>query len=158
LAAAYDPTPTPYGVKGGFFWSFGRDAAWWLTLVIVLFTLITAELTYRSLKRELVVRGKWKWGPWWGWRRPSNERRRLGEEDDNEEQAQRRGRGGIWTAEGLQGRSIEEWDVELWQEMEKDPLMKTLLHRMSRDEYSDDDNLQVVDEDREDDEARGDIK
>ncbi len=40
-------------------------------------------------------------------------------------------RSGMWPAlEGV-GSSVEEWDVELWQEMERDPQVKRLLHKMS---------------------------
>jgi phospholipid-translocating ATPase len=74
---------------------------WWLTFFIVLIVLTLGELTFVAVRRNLVIRGQWKWPPW--------KRERL---DGN----------------------VEEWDLGLWQEVERDPIMRENLKRMARDD------------------------
>jgi phospholipid-translocating ATPase len=59
LSGVYAPAPTPYGVRNGFVSGFGKDPSWWLTLVVVLFFLAALELTYKAVKRFLIVTGAW---------------------------------------------------------------------------------------------------
>ncbi|KAH7163140.1 hypothetical protein B0J13DRAFT_30594 [Dactylonectria estremocensis] len=61
---------------------------------------------------------------------------------------------GLWSwppwKQSRVGDNIEEWDVELWQELEQDPLMRERLQRLSRDEpldEEDDLDLQIDIED-----------
>ena len=140
LAGAYAPGVWPYAVRGGFFTLFGRDAAWWVALVVVLGLLVILELGYRAAKRNLIVSGLWKWEgggrrskswlkrpSWWKKRR----QRRLssaaggrsadipmwdGARDDEEQEQV----------------SLEDLDVELWQSLEKDPVVRKTLHEMSK--------------------------
>ena len=49
-----------------------------------------------------------------------------------------------WKARGP-SNNPEEWNLEMWQEMEQDPVMKARLRRMARDDADD------VDEEEEDD-------
>jgi phospholipid-translocating ATPase len=45
---------------------------------------------------------------------------------------------GLWDwppwGKSRRGENIEEWDVELWQELEQDPALRQRLKRMARDE------------------------
>ncbi|KAK6721824.1 hypothetical protein SNK04_000708 [Fusarium graminearum] len=45
---------------------------------------------------------------------------------------------GLWDwppwGKSRRGENIEEWDVELWQELEQDPALRARLKRMARDE------------------------
>lgn len=63
---------------------------------------------------------------------------------------------GLWEwppwKQGRVGDNIEEWDVELWQELEQEPLMRSRLKRLCRDEEVDEEDepdLQIeIDETR----------
>jgi phospholipid-translocating ATPase len=120
LAGVYAPGVAPYAVKGGFFTSFGPDPAWWAALFGVLGLLSCVELAYKSVKRNLVVAGLWKFGR--KWLRWSTWKTAF---------CSTSGAGAVWTEEGMKG-SLEEWDVELWQVMEQDPAIRETLRRMSR--------------------------
>ncbi len=91
--------------------------------------LAVIELAYRAVKRNLVVMGLWTCG--WSWFKRSTWR-----------EAFRTPRHGMWPALQRDGEgersSVEEWDVELWQEMEQDPEVKKLLWKMSG-EHDDED-------------------
>lgn len=63
LSSIYTPAPTIYAVRDGFSRTFGRDPAWWLTLIGVTAALILAETTFRALQRSLILAGLWRW-PW----------------------------------------------------------------------------------------------
>ena len=90
LSGAYSTGEvTPYAVKNGFTDVFGPDLAWWVTLILVVTALATAEVAYRAVKRNIAAMGVWK-----GSRRSKN---------------------------------AEELDVEVWQEMEKDPAVREIL-------------------------------
>lgn len=84
---------TPYAVKHGFTSVFGKDLAWWLTLIAVLMALVTVEVAYRAVKRTIVTT----------WRRNQLE------------------------------KNAEEYSVETWQEMERDPAVREMLKVISRD-------------------------
>ncbi|KAK4170067.1 hypothetical protein QBC43DRAFT_251043 [Cladorrhinum sp. PSN259] len=118
LAGAYKNGLWLYLVHDGLFKAFGTDPAWWVAFFAVLGLLASFEIGMRSIKRSLVIRGLWspdkRWLKWSTWKkafRPS----RAGE---------------VWE-EGDQG-SIENWDVELWQLMEKDPDIRETLQKMSK--------------------------
>lgn len=61
---------------------------------------------------------------------------------------------GLWQwppwGQGRTGENIEEWDLELWQELEQDPVIRKRLVRLSRDEPVDeeDEELQLEGEER----------
>ncbi len=121
LSGVYAPTPSPYDVKHGFLSGFGTDHIWWLTMLFVLGFLAVMELGYKAVKRNLVVMGIWKYRWRWlsrtGLRKLFRSRRAVGpgliledEEDD------------------------EEWDLELWQEMEREPAVKERLKMMIQEE------------------------
>ncbi|KAL7627863.1 drs2 neo1 protein [Parahypoxylon ruwenzoriense] len=96
LSGVYAAQPSPYPARDGFTDTFGKDPLWWLTLLVVVLTLISIELVYKAMKRHMVIAGVWKWPPW--------KRQSL---DD----------------------SLEEWGLEIWQELEKDPVMRERLRR-----------------------------
>ncbi|KAF7165374.1 hypothetical protein CNMCM6106_001564 [Aspergillus hiratsukae] len=62
LAGAYAWQPSPYAARDGFTKTFGRDPIWWLTLVLVFMILVTLELVYKSVRRNMKVAGMWL--PW----------------------------------------------------------------------------------------------
>ncbi|KAK0636991.1 hypothetical protein B0T17DRAFT_587979 [Bombardia bombarda] len=119
LAGSYAQGVWPYAVRGGFFESFGPDPNWWVALIAVLGLLVSLEMAYNSIKRNLIVSGLWKWG--WKWLEWSTWKRAFGRPTP----------GPMWSGEGAQA-SLEEWDVELWQAMERDPAIKERLRQMSK--------------------------
>ena len=125
LAGVYAPGVWPYAVRGGFFASFGPDPAWWAALGAVLGLLIAVELAYSAVKRNLIVMGLWKWG--WKWLEWSTWKRAFGVST----------RGPVWSGDGAAQASLEDWDVALWQAMEKDPEIRETLRKMSRLGYED---------------------
>ncbi|KAI2637227.1 phospholipid-translocating P-type ATPase [Hypomontagnella submonticulosa] len=96
LSGVYTPQFTPYPARDAFAHTFGPDPLWWLTLIIVVLVLISMELVYKVVKRNLIVAGMWRWPPW--------KRRSL---DD----------------------SLEKWGLEVWQELEQDPVIRERLRR-----------------------------
>lgn len=120
LAGVYAPGVWPYAVRDGFFSSFGPDAAWWVVLIGMLGLLACLELAYKSVKRNLIVAGLWKFG--WKWLKTSTWKTAFWSSPSA---------GTMWTQAGT-NRSLEEWDVELWQVMEQDPAIQETLRRMSR--------------------------
>ncbi|KAH8895828.1 phospholipid-translocating P-type ATPase [Thozetella sp. PMI_491] len=137
LSGIYSTDVNPYDVRDGLKLRFGQDPVWWLTLLGTLGMLATIELAYRAVKRNLVVMGLWTWG--WKWFKRSTWREVF-----------RAPRSGMWPAVQRDGdrdrSSVEEWDVELWQEMEQDPEIRKLLWKMSGehdDELEDDAAIEV---------------
>lgn len=59
LALAFSPSPSPYDVRGNLFTGYGRDLAWWTTLLIAITMLSVMELGYRAVKRNLAIAGLW---------------------------------------------------------------------------------------------------
>lgn len=101
LSGVYARDPSPYGAHGGFTTAFGRDPLWWLTLIVAVATLISIEMVYKTIKRNMIVARLWRWPPWHG---------------------------------RAHGDNAEEWDLELWQEMEQDPVVKQKLMKILEDE------------------------
>ncbi|KAI1102795.1 phospholipid-translocating P-type ATPase [Jackrogersella minutella] len=66
LAGVYAPQPSPYPARDGFTSTFGKDPLWWLILIIIVLVLIAVETFYKTMKRNLVIAGVWKWPPWKG--------------------------------------------------------------------------------------------
>ncbi|KAH8737143.1 hypothetical protein BGZ61DRAFT_525327 [Ilyonectria robusta] len=118
LDAVYAPEPSgTYSIRDSFTTLFGDDAVWWSTVFIVLGLIGLMEMVIKTVKRQLLLAGLWKWPPW--------KQSRVGD-------------------------NIEEWDVELWQELEQDPVMRERLSRLCRDEpldEEDDPDLQIDIED-----------
>ncbi|KUI54532.1 hypothetical protein VP1G_01891 [Cytospora mali] len=106
LAAIYAPQVSPYDVRGSFFDAFGKDLGWWLTLILVLFFLFVIELGFKMAKRTMTILGLWRWGR--GRFRLVKRWRKVRRED--------------W----MDG-NLEDWDLGLWQEMEKDPRVRERL-------------------------------
>ncbi|KAK0721666.1 hypothetical protein B0T26DRAFT_190368 [Lasiosphaeria miniovina] len=125
LAAIYAPGVWPYAVRGGFFSSFGRDPIWWLALIAVLGLLVSLQLAYTSVKQSLIVSSPWKWG--WKWVRWSTWKEAFGPRSSTP----------TWPGGKNGAASLEDWDVELWQAMERDSEIKATLHKMSRLGYED---------------------
>lgn len=79
---------------------------------MVLFVL---ELGFKMAKRTLTIMGLWRWGRGW-WKRLRSWKK-VRKED--------------W----MEG-NLEDWDLGLWQEMEKDPLVTKRLRGMLQAEES----------------------
>ncbi|KAJ9130364.1 Phospholipid-transporting ATPase [Pleurostoma richardsiae] len=120
LAGLYAPSPSPYAVRHAFWTTFGADLAWWATLGVVLAALVVLLVMFKTVKRTLVIHGLWRWR--WGWLWGNGGRGAGG----------LRGRKGA----GFEG-NLEEWDVTLWQELEKDPAVREKLRLMANDEMED---------------------
>ncbi|KAK8085558.1 hypothetical protein PG997_006829 [Apiospora hydei] len=112
LGGIYNPGVSPYAVRGGFTRSFGGDGIWWLTLIIVVALLMTVELVYRAVKRNMILARLWRWPPW-----------KKSETD----------------------KSLEEFHLEMWQELEQDPVIQEKLRRILKEERG-----EVTEEDEED--------
>lgn len=139
LDAIYSTGVSPYAVRGGFLHVFGSDPAWWATLCLVLGALITMECAYRSVKRTLVIMGLGKWGSKWlsarTWRKAFG--------------GWWRGRADtVWEGAGLE-RSVEEWGVEMWQEMERDPQVREMLRKLNADADGDGEQREEDEEEEE---------
>ncbi|KAK4236072.1 hypothetical protein C8A03DRAFT_36055 [Achaetomium macrosporum] len=125
LAGVYAPGVWPYAVKDGLFSSFGPDPAWWVALFGVLGLLASLELAYKSVKRNLMLAGLWKFG--WKWLKWSTWKTAF---------CSTSGADFMWFGESTKGNP-EEWDVDLWQVMEQDPAIRETLRKMSRFGYQD---------------------
>ncbi len=129
LSGVYTPSPSPYDVRDGFIHGFGRDPIWWLTMLLVLGFLAVVELGYKAVKRNLIITGvwkyRWRWLSWTGLRwclksmrlraaaGPSSLQLVVCTDDEEDD---------------------EDWDLELWQEMERDPAVKERLKAMVEEE------------------------
>ncbi|KAI3397403.1 hypothetical protein diail_10734 [Diaporthe ilicicola] len=122
LAGVYAPQPSPYNVRDGFFGTFGKDPGWWVTLILVLMVLFVLELGFKMAKRTLTMMGLWRWGRGW-WKRLRSWKK-VRRED--------------WMESNL-----EDWDLGLWQEMEKDPLVMRRLRGMLLAEESGEETTDV---------------
>lgn len=112
LNGAYAAQPSPYAVRGSFAHTFGPDLLWWVTLVIVLVVLVVLETSYRTVKHRLVVAGLWGVDVLRARGRRCRGADDAGGGDDN----------------------VEDWQIELWQELEKDPAVRARLRQMLEDE------------------------
>lgn len=81
---------------------------------MVLFVL---ELGFKMAKRTLTIMGLWRWGRGW-WKRLRSWKK-VRKED--------------W----MEG-NLEDWDLGLWQEMERDPLVRKRLRDILQEEDSGD--------------------
>ncbi|KAJ2896195.1 hypothetical protein MKZ38_005763 [Zalerion maritima] len=166
LSAIYTEGVILYAVRNGFIHIFGPDMAWWLTLIGALGLLCVIELAYKAVKRSLVVEGLWKWPPWTGgWKRMGAWFARTFSVDGIKERRERRKRrsaGGMIGMVDLvvddegeivepdatttkttkagpgRGKSAEEWDLELWQELEQFPEMRERIRRVLKEERGED--------------------
>jgi phospholipid-translocating ATPase len=114
LSGVYARRPSIYAVRDGFTHTYGRDLAWWATLLVVLGALGLLELSLKIVKRRLIGLGLYRLKPWKG--------------------------------RGDPGEGVEDWDLEVWQEMEQDPVMRERLRKMANGEEDGDGE----DEDEED--------
>lgn len=105
-------------MRGGFTKSFGGDGIWWLTLIVVVAMLMTAELVYKAIKRNLILARLWKWPPW---RKPSDEPATF--------------------------ENLEEFHLEMWQELEQDPAIQEKLRKMLKEERGEETGEEEDDED-----------
>ncbi|KAK7976779.1 uracil phosphoribosyltransferase [Apiospora arundinis] len=111
LGGIYNPGVSPYAVRGGFTKSFGGDGIWWLTLIVVVALLMTTELVYKAIKRNLILARLWKWPPW----------KKSSTDDDGE------------AATGVV-ENLEEFHLEMWQELEQDPVIRERLRKLLKEE------------------------
>ncbi|WQF77387.1 Putative P-type ATPase, subfamily IV, P-type ATPase, A domain superfamily, HAD superfamily [Colletotrichum destructivum] len=103
-AASAAPSSTPYSAKNGLTTGFGRDAAWWMTLIWTLGALLLIELTLRSFKQNSMIRSA-IYRCW-----PFEKKTAIG--------------GGV-------RNGFRDWELRLWQEMETDPAVAKILKRLS---------------------------
>ncbi|KAI0802844.1 hypothetical protein GGR55DRAFT_664175 [Xylaria sp. FL0064] len=104
LSGVYTLQPSPYAGRGGFVNTFGKDALWWALLFGVLLVLAAVEIAFKFVKRSLIKYGLWSWPPW-----------RRKDADDSPE-------------------NCENWDRQLWQELEQDPVVREYLRQTLLDE------------------------
>ncbi|KAI1825513.1 hypothetical protein F4861DRAFT_193755 [Xylaria intraflava] len=104
LSGVYTPQPSPYAGRGAFVNTFGKDTLWWSLLISVLLILIGIDIACKFAKRSLVSYGLWKWPPW-----------RKADADGSPE-------------------NCENWDRELWQELEQDPDVREQFRQALEDE------------------------
>lgn len=104
LSGIYPLQPSPYAGRGAFVNTFGKDTLWWSLLIGVLLVLIGLDITFKFVKRNLVVYGLWHWPPW-----------RSASADDGTE-------------------NCENWDRQIWQELEQDPVIREHLRQTLLDE------------------------
>lgn len=137
LSGIYAPAPSPYAVRDGFTTTFGRDATWWLSLVVALMALSTAEIAYRTTKHAVVTAGLWRFPTWM-------QRYGLGHPRQKLRASPFGGSGTSVVGMGGGGEMAEEMAVETWQEMEKDPAVAEGLRMMCMDfegdSYNEDDD------------------
>ncbi|KAL3291756.1 P-type ATPase [Colletotrichum asianum] len=107
-AVASGPSSGPYSIRGGLLLLFGRDPAWWFTLLLVLGGLSIMEMATQALKQSHVLRA-WLSRCW-------------SSEHNNEKKG-----GGV--REGF-----KDWEPRLWQEMEKEPGVMSVLAQLRRQE------------------------
>ncbi|EME89554.1 uncharacterized protein MYCFIDRAFT_86408 [Pseudocercospora fijiensis CIRAD86] len=116
MSAIYGNNLSPYDVKGGFQYVFGRDPNWWATLVIAFAVLVTMELAYGASKRNLIAARLWP--PWKFTKTYRN-----------------------------QNTNAEDLELELVQEMERDPRIREKFRRMAMgDDAIDEENRLPIDE------------
>ncbi|KAF4932706.1 putative phospholipid-transporting ATPase [Colletotrichum fructicola] len=107
-AVASGPSSGPYSIRGGLLLLFGRDPAWWFTLLLVLGGLSIMEMATQALKQSHVLRA-WLSRCW-----------------SSEHDTEKKG-GGV--REGF-----KDWEPRLWQEMEKEPGVMSVLAQLRRQE------------------------
>ncbi|CAN8101972.1 unnamed protein product [Discula destructiva] len=115
LSGIYAAKPSPYAVRGGFFHTFGRDPGWWLTQIGVMVLLFILQMGLKMAKRAMVILGLWRWGQDW-WKRLRRSRKKP--------------------ADWVEG-NLEDLDLGLWQQMEKDPGVRERLRGILEAEEED---------------------
>ncbi|KAM5349842.1 hypothetical protein ACJ41O_006347 [Fusarium nematophilum] len=105
-AAVSGSEASEYASRGGLFRTFGRDAAWWMSMVWVLGTLLLMEFILRSFKQHDLIRAFlarcWPFG----------------------------GEPGVG---GGVREGFRDWETRLWQEMEKDPAVQKRLEKLHKE-------------------------
>jgi phospholipid-translocating ATPase len=104
LSGVYTPQPSPYAGRGAFVNTFGKDTLWWSLLFGVLLILIGLDIAFKLVKRHLILHNMWSWPPW-----------RSRDADDSPE-------------------NCENWDRQLWQELEQEPTVREHLRQALLDE------------------------
>lgn len=125
LSGIYTAEQSPYDVRGGFITAFGRDPGWWLTLIGVLVLLFVLQMGFKMTKRTMVILGLWRWGKGW-WKRVRRSRKKP--------------------VDWIEG-NLEDWDLGLWQEMEKDRGVRERLRGILEAEERNDEVV-LMDEER----------
>ncbi|KAI1815467.1 P-type ATPase [Poronia punctata] len=128
LSGVYSQQPSPYAGRGSFVNTFGRDPLWWCLLFGVLFVLGCTDLLFKFAKRHLILCGLWKWPLWGSGSGSGSEREGNGDEAEN----------------------CENWDRQLWQELEQDSAIRAQLSRILQEEENMD-----KDKDKDEDGERG---
>ncbi|KAI5918884.1 hypothetical protein F4810DRAFT_689816 [Camillea tinctor] len=100
-------SPSPYAIHNGFISRFGRDPAWWITLLVVLGILIIIEAGLKSFKQNHAVRAVMA-------RCTSRREEKV--------------------IEGVRD-GFRPWEPRLWQETEKDPAVINILESQSNLNY-----------------------
>jgi phospholipid-translocating ATPase len=104
LSAVYARSSPIYKVRDGFTDTFGPDPLWWTTLFGVLAVMGLVEMVLKILKRRLIGFGLYNVESWLFWKKKSRNS----------------GGGGLEGEGGRQRDREAEWEVEIWQELEKD--------------------------------------
>lgn len=102
MSGIYSSNLSPYDVKSGFSSTFGNDLNWWLALILAFSILATMELVYGGIKRNLILARMW---PPWRYLLPG--------------------------AGKQQHEDVEDMEIELWQQMERDPEIAEQLRSMA---------------------------
>jgi len=89
MSSVYEDNLSPYDVKGGFTSTFGNDPNWWLTLFVALAVLATLEVSSKALMQRFRVASIFR-----SWIR-------------------------FWRRDGKNAAAAEDFDVRLWQELER---------------------------------------
>ncbi len=97
---------SPYDVLNGFNHGFGRDPVWWLVIIVALGILVAFEVAWKTVRRNVAVSGMW---PLW---------KRLRRSDTATPTA-----------------TAEELDLQVWQEMERDPNVRERLQILAADSW-----------------------
>ncbi|KAI0202360.1 hypothetical protein F4808DRAFT_421281 [Astrocystis sublimbata] len=120
LSGVYTLQPSPYAGRGAFVNTFGKDTLWWSLLFGILIILIAIDMLFKFIKRGLIKQGFWTWTPW---------NRKVGD------------------ATAVMDENCENWDRQLWQELEQDPLVKEQLRWTLREEELEREGIVVGDVD-----------
>lgn len=105
MSAISGPSAGPYSVRGGLRTTFGRDPAWWSSVIMALGALLLMEMASRALLQNYALRA-WSSRCW----------------SSSASASEKRG-GGV--REGF-----DAWEPRLWQEMEKDSGVKLAVDRL----------------------------
>ncbi|KAI9150845.1 putative phospholipid-transporting ATPase [Paramyrothecium foliicola] len=103
ISISSDASAGPYSVKAGMLQIFGRDVAWWMSLIWSLGALMLMEIVLRTAKQNRFVR----LGLSWVWAL-------VGKSETG---------GGVRPG-------FQDWEPRLWQEMENDPAVSVAIDRL----------------------------